>query len=368
MANMMDYLDWRGDLPFSSDSFNHVDNLILSELAYVGFDGIVPGSDSSESIGIQEVNDEFWKRHTLEEVKKERTLYHLAPMLLQKASASTRYAGTRLSGYINRVSADEGEQMSAVTFHLDNGLTYVSFRGTDDTITGWKEDFHLGFMEETAGQRMAAEYLSRQAAAVKGELFVGGHSKGGNFAVYAAAFCEEKAREKIRRVYTNDGPGFLETVTHSLQYRDILPRIVSIIPEESVFGLLLDSGYPYTTVKSSNHGVWQHDAMSWEVMGNHFVEMASTNKTSRFLEKTVAQWLSGISLEERRRFVNTIFEIIAATGKDTLSSFQTDGLKAALEIINSYQKMKKEEKEHVRKILQQLFAAGADVLETGGNE
>ena len=181
MANMMDYLDWRGDLPFSSDSFNHVDNLILSELAYVGFDGIVPGSDSSESIGIQEVNDEFWKRHTLEEVKKERTLYHLAPMLLQKASASTRYAGTRLSGYINRVSADEGEQMSAVTFHLDNGLTYVSFRGTDDTITGWKEDFHLGFMEETAGQRMAAEYLSRQAAAVKGELFVGGHSKGGNF-------------------------------------------------------------------------------------------------------------------------------------------------------------------------------------------
>lgn len=186
--------------------------------------------------------------------------------------------------------------------------------------------------------------------------------------MYAAAFCEEKAREKIRRVYTNDGPGFLETVTHSLQYRDILPRIVSIIPEESVFGLLLDSGYPYTTVKSSNHGVWQHDAMSWEVMGNHFVELASTNKTSRFLEKTVAQWLSGISLEERRRFVNTIFEIIAATGKDTLSSFQTDGLKAALEIINSYQKMKKEEKEHVRKILQQLFAAGADVLETGGNE
>jgi DNA-binding transcriptional LysR family regulator len=149
-------------------------------------------------------------------------------MLLQKASASTRYAGTRLSGYINRVSADEGEQMSAVTFHLDNGLTYVSFRGTDDTITGWKEDFHLGFMEETAGQRMAAEYLSRQAAAVKGELFVGGHSKGGNFAVYAAAFCEEKAREKIRRVYTNDGPGFLETVTHTLQYRDILQKMGSV--------------------------------------------------------------------------------------------------------------------------------------------
>lgn len=369
MANIMDYLDWRGDLSFSSDPFNHVDNLILSELAYVDFEGIVPDAASSETAGIEEVNEIFWQRHTVEEVKKDRTLYHLAPLLLEKVSASARYADMRLSGYINTVSADEDEQMSAILFRLSNGMTYAAFRGTDDTITGWKEDFNLGFMEETPGQRMAADYLSRQAEAVKGELFVGGHSKGGNFAVFSAAFCEEKARRKIGRVYTNDGPGFLETVTQKAEYQDILPRIVSIIPEESVFGLLLDAGYPYMAVKSSNHGLWQHDAMSWEVMGNRFVEVPSANRSSLFLEKTVERWLSGISMEERRQFVNSVFGMVAATGKDTVSSLQAGSLKTALEMLNSYQKMKKEEKDHIRKVLQQLFRAGAEMLgkEAEGN-
>ena len=362
MANLLDYLDWRGDLSFSADPFNIVDNLILSELAYVDFGGIVPGQDSRQGVGIEEADEEFWRRHTVEEVEKSRTLYHLAPMLLKKLAKSPRFAGMQLFGYTNTVSETRNEQLSAITFRFGNGLTYVAFRGTDDTITGWKEDFTLSFLRETPGQRNAAEYLSRQITPEDRDLIVGGHSKGGNFAVYASAFCDPSVRRTIRRIYTNDGPGFLEGITRTDEYSEILPHIISIIPEESVFGLLLDSGYPHIVVKSSNKGIWQHDALSWEVLGNRFVEASSTNQNSVFIEKTLERWLSGISLEERRQFVDAFFEMIEASGKETVSSFQEGRLKAFFDLLNSYQNLDSREKSRIRDIIQKLFRAGTEVL------
>lgn len=362
MPNIMDYLDWRGDIPFSVDPFHHVDNLILSELAYIDFAGIVPGAEEDASVSLQEANEAYWRRHSGEESQRERTFFYLAPTLLKKVAAAPRYAGMRLSGYTNTVSAEENEQMSAVTFRLKNGLVYVAFRGTDDTLTGWKEDFYLTFMEETRGQRMAADYLSRARLAPGEILYTGGHSKGGNLAVYAAAFCDEGVRDRVSRVYTNDGPGFLESVLQKPGYQAILPKIVSIIPEESVFGLLLDSGYPSMVIRSSRKGLWQHDAMSWEVMGNRFVEAPSTTKGSALMEKTVDRWISGIPFEERRKCVDTVFNIIEASGKSTVSALQTGGPKAILEMLGSYQSLDNQEKNTIREVFQRLLLVGADVL------
>lgn len=362
MATVMDYLDWRGDLSFSKDPFNHVDNLILSELAYIDFDGIVPDCDSEQWVSIEDACDEYWRRHTEKEVQNDKTFFHLAPMLLKKIRTSPRFAGMQLSGYTNVVSAQEDEQMSAVTFRLKNGLNYVAYRGTDDTITGWKEDFNLTFMEESRGQRLAADYLSRRVVSADEVLFTGGHSKGGNFAVYASAFCDERVRRRISRVYTNDGPGFLESVILKEEYQQILPKVISIIPEESVIGLLLDCGYPFTVVKSNRKGLWQHDAMSWEVLGNHFVEVPSTKKSSVLMEKTVERWISGITMEERKQFFDTLFEIIESSGKDTVSSFHTASFKTMLDMMSSFQSLNNRDKTRMRDILQQLFRAGAEVL------
>ena len=358
----MDYLDWRGDVPFSADPFNHVDNLILAMLAYIDLEGIVPGPESWQWVDIEKAAEEFWSRHTVEEVKEERTLYHLAPMVLKKIQSCPRFAKMQLAGYVNTVSEAEAEQMSAVAFRLDNDRIYVAFRGTDDTITGWKEDFNLSFMEETPGQRKAAAYLSKWFASGEEELLVGGHSKGGNFAVFASAFCDGAVRRRISRVYTNDGPGFLEAVLETSGYREILPRIVSIIPEESVFGLLLNSAYPHTVVKSSNKGLLQHDALSWEVLGNRFVEAPSLNQSSVFAEKTFERWISGISLEERKEFVDSLFKVITAAGNSTVSSLQQGSLKTIFEMVNSFQNLKDHEKNQIRDILQRLLRTGTEVL------
>lgn len=362
MGNIMDYLDWRGDIPFSNDPFHEVDNLVLTQLAYVDFEGIVPGPESEDWVSIEEADQAYWRTHTVKEVLEERTLFHLAPLLLTKLKNSPRYAGMRLSRYTNTVLAQESEQMSAITFRLKDGMTYVAFRGTDDSITGWKEDFNLTFMEESPGQNKAARYLSQLPLSQGEELYVGGHSKGGNFAVYASAFCDEAVRKRISRVYTNDGPGFLESVTRKPGYQEILPRIISIIPEESVIGLLLDSGYPYTVIKSSKKGLWQHDAMSWEVMRNRFLKAVSTTKRSVLMEKTMERWISGLTFEERKRFFDTVFAVIESSGKDTVSALQTLSLKSTFEMMNKYQNLDNQDKSRVRDVLQQLVKAGAEVL------
>lgn len=361
MANLMDYLDWRGDISLEKDPFNEVDNLILAELAYVDFSGCVPGLDSGRRVSVREAAEHFWSQHTREEVMESRTLYHLAPLILEKLPEAPRFAGMELAGYTDVVSAADAEQMAAVTCFLPDGTAYAAFRGTDDTIAGWKEDFTLSFLSQTPGQARAAEYLTEMFKGTEMPIRVGGHSKGGNFAVFASAFCAPEVRTRIREVYTNDGPGFLEYVTAREEYRGILPRIVSIIPEQSVFGLLLDSGYGHLVVRSDKKGLWQHDGFSWQVRRNRFETAEENSEESRFVERTLSRWIEGIPLEERKEFVDTVFELIAAAGEDTLSGLQRDGLKSLPEIARFYRKMDEEDQKWLRAILKELIRAGAEV-------
>ena len=222
---MLDYLDWRGDIPFSADPFNEVDSLVLSEAAYVDFEGIVPGleegapTDSPHRGGIPvvriaDVVRRFWELHNEAEIQNSGTLYKLAPYVLDKLCTGARFGDMMVGGYVNTVSQEKNEQMSAITFFLSDGSAFTAFRGTDDTLIGWKEDFTFSFMKETEGQKSAVNYLNRlyggrncgggrealegKAAGHRTEqeeadfpVRVGGHSKGGNFAVFAASFCDK---------------------------------------------------------------------------------------------------------------------------------------------------------------------------------
>ena len=152
--NMQDYLYWRGDIPFSTDPFNEVDNLILAQASYVDFDGIVPES-GDDKIPIREVYNQYWLMHTKEEIMQRKSFVKLAPFLLEPLAESRRFGNMKLSGYVNHINKDTQAQMSAVRFELDDGSVYVAFRGTDETLVGWKEDFNLSFMSQTEGQRLA---------------------------------------------------------------------------------------------------------------------------------------------------------------------------------------------------------------------
>ncbi|MBR0085439.1 MAG: DUF2974 domain-containing protein, partial [Lachnospiraceae bacterium] len=293
MANIYDYLDWRADIPFSTDPFNEVDALVLCELAYVDFSGVLKNKD--EFCSITELHKRFFELHTKEEIMAEDSYVKETPFLLRKMKKSVRFGDVLAGRYVNIVSKEKEEQMSAITFVFDD-FDFISFRGTDDTIVGWKEDFNMSFLPATSGQKAAARYVSETGG--DKPLLIGGHSKGGNFAVYAAAFCSEEVKPRIRKVYTFDGPGFIREVTETREYRELLPKIASIIPEGSVMGLLLEDGYPHKIVGSTAKGIKQHDGQTWEVRRNCFVTAQELTRGSIFADKTLTRWIESFDHEE----------------------------------------------------------------------
>jgi len=365
MADLLDYLDWRGDIPFSTDPFNYVDALILAELAYVDFAGIVPGPENGDGahpyVLIDTVAQEFWKRHTPEEIERSEVLFRRAPLLLKKLCSGVRFGGMYLAGYTNRISAQKNEQMAALVFYLEDGSAYAAFRGTDDTVIGWKEDFSFSFRKETSGQTSAAQYLSEVFG--KSDLQrirVGGHSKGGNFSVYASAFSDENVRSRISDIYTFDGPGLLEEVTATREYREILPRVHSIVPEEALFGLLLDCGYYHKVVESSAKGIWQHDPLTWKVMRNRFVEAEGISEGSLVLVRAVESWIREMSLEERREVVDLLFSLIEDSGYENVSEIRADQFLGIPELLRTYREMDTTEKEVLRNTVGNLLKSGVD--------
>ena len=366
MANMFDYLDWRGDIPMFVDGFNEVDNLILSEIAYVDFEGVLPERAAGpQSVELTQASERYFQLHTEKEIRSRTTFTKQAPFLFRKAAQTRRFSKARIGRYINRFSRELDEQMAAMTFYLEDGTTYVAFRGTDNTMVGWKEDLMLSFREETAGQRHAVQYLSelQEVSDIPAaRLITGGHSKGGNLAVYASAFCREAVRNRITQIYSNDGPGFLETVTSREEYQRVIPLVRSIIPEGSFFGLLLDSGYTHRIIKSSQTGIFQHDALSWQVCGPRLVEAGETTQISAFMEKTMNHWLEGINLQERRAFVDALFEMLSSTGAQTLGGLKEVTPAGWLDMLKSFGTMEGEDQKIFGNTILNLLRSGINTL------
>ena len=353
---VLDYLKWRGDLTFAADPFNNVDNLILSQLAYVDFDGIV-SEKQDEKIGIVEVCEKYWQKHTEEEIMGRVSFVKMSPFLLRPLAASKRFGGMKLSGFVNHVSKDTEAQMAVIQFELDDGTVYVAFRGTDETLIGWKEDFNLSFMNRTEGQRLAIEYLNQNFGSTSLRLRVGGHSKGGNFAVYASAFAEPEVRAQIEKVYTNDGPGFRREITESENYKEVIKKTVSLIPQDSVIGRIFRSKVEPIVVESSARGIMQHDALTWQVEGKRFLRTKRSNDSVLF-EKVFDDWLNNVDDSSRRQFVDQIFNILMAAGADTMKQFRNSNFTEMGEVMAVVRKMPKEQQKEIINVITQLLRSG----------
>ncbi len=359
-ANLFDYLEWRGDIPFSADPFNEVDNLVLSELAYADFEGVV--TPWGDPVSVRTVRDRYFRLHTREEVRARRPFIGPAPLLLDPLADSVRYRDMRMAWYCNHVSAEEIAQMAAITLWPGDGTIYAAFRGTDNSLVGWREDCTFSYLAETPGQRMAVEYLNDHFQGGSLPLRVGRHSKGGNFAVYASVLCDEEIRKRIRNVFTNDGPGLASAVTRLPAYRDIAPRILSIIPENSLVGILMDSAVEHRIVRSANAGPTAHDALSWLVRGNHFLPAEGRSGFSVFFERSVRAWLADLSDEEKRRFVESVFGVLESTGALTLEEMRRTPVRSAFAILKASRALSPDRQKQVRAVLARLAEKGGSVF------
>lgn len=366
MANVFDYLEWRGDIPLEADPFNEVDNLALAMLSYTDFGGIVGGNETK--IPLAEVCRVFFEQHTREEILAKTSFTAKAPLMMEKMIRGQRFGNMTLRNYVEE--SGDGYQLSAVTFGLDDGTEYVAFRGTDGTVAGWKEDFNFSFMDETEGQRLAVQYLNGIGTGGTGEnLRVGGHSKGGNLAIYASAFCDCGGR--IFEVYSNDGPGFKKEIVQRAGFAENLVKVKKFIPDSSIIGLLLSDGQAYTVVKSTAMGIKQHDAFTWKVERNRFVT-APLSDMSKVTKKLIGTWLETMKDEERQTFTELIFTLIESTGQERFSSMKADKLKTAESILNAVRLMPKEKQQEAMKLLGVIGLRGrqkiADFLARKTNE
>lgn len=321
MANIMDYLDWRGDLTFAQSPFNEVDNLLLSQLVYVDLAGIVPGPESKEKITVAEASHIFFATHDEQKIMERVSMTKTAMYVLKKMAESVRYKDALLGGYVNDISIKEQSQFAVVCVYLSDRSLFVAFSGTDDTIVGWRENFNMGYLEATPGQLKAVEYLNQMVTVGQWKVRVGGHSKGGNLAVYASVHCRPAVKRKIISVYSNDGPGFSREMVNSPAYQELIPKIHTIIPESSIVGLVLEHEEEFQVVKSTNVGVGQHDAMSWEVLGTHFVYTDKVAEQSLFIDETMKAWLVELDAYEREIIVSAVFEILDELNIRTVDDF-----------------------------------------------
>lgn len=305
MSNMFEYLKWRGDILFSQIPPNPVDALIFTTLSYINFRGIVPET-TSHWITLEDAAVMFFDDP--DSADKIRVKADLE--LLFHAAHAPRFANVGLSFYQDVFIPEEDTQFAAMTYYLPDGTAFLAFRGTDNTLVGWKEDFNMTFQESIPSQRLAQEYVQSFAAVSKALMHLGGHSKGGNLAMYAAAKSDYFTRKRIVAVYNHDGPGFTEQMMKDPGYLDILPKIRTYVPQSSVFGMLLEREDPHTIIKSSQVGLLQHDPYSWEVMGGNFIPVQELTPDSKFLDKTFKNWLAGMTNEERNEFFDSVFDLL----------------------------------------------------------
>lgn len=358
MANIFDYLKWRSDIPFSVDPFNEVDNLVLSELIYASFDGIL--GNSLRGLSLKTADRKYFDVHSRDEAEKSNNHIVKAPLLMDGMLSGERFGTAKLIKYVDLIDADRDMQIAAVTYLLSDGTAYIAFRGTDSTVVGWKEDLNMSFLPVTEGQRRAVRYLNEVGAKIDRPLRIGGHSKGGNFAVYAAAFCNKSIQRRILNVYTNDGPGFRDEIKESAEYKSILPKVISIVPDTSIIGMLLTSDVEHLVIKSNEKGIMQHDALTWQVERNRFL-CAEQSQLGQFIERSQQDWLSKIDDESREYFVNTLFSVFESTGMDTFGEMKIKKLKAAERIFSSIKGMPTERQKDMLGILDELLQSGTHI-------
>lgn len=319
MANVCDYLRWRGDLTFEERPFNDVDNLVLSILSYLDLSGIVPTEDQGGAITLRAACKDLVVRSGGDVVPFVRSLAKITNELVQALYESARFGNVMLSAYADVVDNERAVQFSALTADIDHAGRFVAFRGTDNTIVGWREDFMLSFTV-TEAQREAARYLERAVRGCDGPVFVGGHSKGGMLAEYATMQCPGELLPRIGRVYSNDGPGMAPEVVKNADNSELRGIMRRIVPSYSVVGMLFSRAEDTrVVVRSTGKGIEQHDPTTWQVARAGFEERGDLKPECVVLNVAIANWAGKLSLRERATVTKQIFDALEAGGATTIN-------------------------------------------------
>lgn len=335
MDNIIDYVRWVGGTDFEGRPFSRVDNIVLCQLSYLDLKE-VPEINSEDGI------------MTLREAVNELTnlglsIRKMAPddserftLLVKTAANSKRFGDLYISSFTDILDEDDSIQFSAMTFSpaKKGGRAFVAYRGTDSTIAGWKEDFMTSFTL-TSSQRMAEAYL-RSALKRFDTVISGGHSKGGNLAVYAAAVLPDDLFDRVEHIYSNDGPGFCPEVLKEDLIKRVNPKATRIIPQFSIVGSVfapeIEDSY---VIKSDKQGADQHELCSWGIdHGDILIAADGLDPLAARINSGIDKWIYSVNIEERKRFINAFFDAMSEEDTQTLEEFTAQGTRGWERVLN----------------------------------
>lgn len=363
MNNIYDYLKWRGDLSFKQDSFNEVDALIFSWLSYYEFEKLdYSAIEGKELTSIAKTHESVFEQLEKKDETKGVIASSAAKSLLAFLIETPRFKDVKVTSFKSLYDTKESIQFAAVSFQILDGVEVVAFRGTDTSVAGWKEDCKLSFNEALPAQELALEFLNARYSKAE-RIYVAGHSKGGNLSIYAAMKGDRDGKEKIEAIYNFDGPGFCFDIKKTPNYDALYKKVNSFLPQESIVGMLLEHVENYNVIKSSSYGILQHLPIYWNVMGKNLVTMEKQAKSSEMIDTIFSTWLNNISFEERKEFVDAIFNVLEKAGIEYFTDFTSDSFTKIGRMIKEMSHMETEKRKMVQLYLTELVkVSGGSIL------
>ena len=348
--SILDYLEEYGGRTFVERPFGNPDVVALSQLCYLKFDGLIGEGDT---VTLRGLHNHKSMAVMLEDPKYARE----NGRLFDRMSNSIRFRDLKISHYRNIIDKELQTQFCAMTFHLPEDIVFVAFRGTDETMVGWKEDFNLTYMDQVPAQRLSVEYLTEAADLIEGRFFVGGHSKGGHLSIYSSMHVPEEIQDRLINIYCLDGPGFMKSMLESEGYDRIRERIVKLIPQSSVVGMLSERDDRYTVIKSSGIGLLQHNLYKWEIERGELVVEDNINNRTRILDRTVNEWIEGLDQNSRQKFVDGLYDIITSCDADNRVDFLANFIKNAAQINKTLRELDEETAQMLKEVVRMLITS-----------
>lgn len=361
---IISYVKKYGDYTFTEKPLNDVDSLVLCQFSYLKFDGMVPGvTENRKSVTMRDLENhkDYEKLFADERFEKDNRA------LFEVMKKSKRYRDLKINCYINIIETEWETQFSAITFLLDNGLIYIAYRGTDETLIGWKEDFNMAFEAPVPSQAYAAKYLNMVTNKLGNDFYVGGHSKGGNLAVYAALNCIGPVQERALKIYSMDGPGFRPEVLEKFNYDSIKDKIIKILPHSSLVGMLFETSPHIKVVESKTFGLLQHNPFTWLVEGDDFLCVKGLYESRKFTDDTLNEWVQSLDDHQRKMFVDTLYQVVSASKAENLIDFSNDWIKSMNGMITALKEVDEDTKKVLKQIMKSLFEITFERIKAKGS-
>ena len=326
MSNILDYVSWRSDLSFNESKFNIIDGLVFSQLIFMDMFDNVSSYPSNEIKRLEDVFDGIFKDKTVKDISLGLILSNDIVKMAYNIKSTNRYKDVYMSNNVNIIDKSNTCQFSAICFHINENDIVISFSGTDDTLIGWQENLNMLTTFPIPSQNLARKYVNKiMKLFPSNNIYIVGHSKGGNLAAYSAIYCKDENKEKIKEVYCFDSPGFEKEHIDENKYGLVKDKITLVLPKSSVIGMVFEPFAGNKIVCDSNYkGLKQHDAFSWQIKANKFVILNDVTSNSRKFDKTLKSILNNLTKQQTDELAKNIYDFIIELNKNTLVELQKD--------------------------------------------